>query len=498
MKQKKYCLMCLLLCLLLCLGACSKEAADKTGSAAVIGGIEDSIRAETLSSFAYQYSDSAGIYYLGNGQTVEYFNKGSYADFVTAFDSLSSSGQLEQAAIFDGRFFLVEGTAENITDEQLTVSCDNGDSTSCKCVAVIVSEQQSVLSEIDDGDSVTVLVKLSGYSYTGAKAFSGHSGIIAEINGANQSVPVFDYSLDGITAYGDVPARNTETEDSGAEPSDESKDENDTEDNTEDNTDEPEPVVEEINYPSAGLFRTEFYTVVIPDDWYGRYTYDRWELDSYGYGIGFNEASSAEDGMSGRLFSICLQTDQSYLTAPDYNYIGQIAANNGLTYNVVVYYPTSIEFSTAARADYNDMGNDIDAIVASLAATDIATFTAGTPVTPISQDDWTNIPVKDRLTNADAYILPSSTRYITLDDMEGFDYYDATYAKNELYARHGCTFKVDFIKDYFMSKSWYVPNSSLIATEYPRSNFNDYESANLDVILQYISLHNLTQDNIYP
>lgn len=84
-------------------------------------------------------------------------------------------------------------------------------------------------------------------------------------------------------------------------------------------------------------------------------------------------------------------------------------------------------------------------------------------------------------TKSSDYLLPDSdTRKITASDLSEMSAKDLTYARNEIYARHGKVFKHNELNRYFQTKSWYHADSSFqdIMT-------SDLEQANAGFILQY-------------
>lgn len=88
-------------------------------------------------------------------------------------------------------------------------------------------------------------------------------------------------------------------------------------------------------------------------------------------------------------------------------------------------------------------------------------------------------------TGDDGYILPTDSAYISASDLAGMDKETVMLARNEIYARHGYVFKSNEIQAYFDAKSWYTPNSSVNASTFTTAQMNEYEKANLDVILNY-------------
>lgn len=83
------------------------------------------------------------------------------------------------------------------------------------------------------------------------------------------------------------------------------------------------------------------------------------------------------------------------------------------------------------------------------------------------------------------YLWPTDTQYITSDDLDNFTRKEIMLMRNELYARYGCRFQDEEIRTYFESQSWYEPNPDLLAVDFKREWFNEYETANLDTILNY-------------
>lgn len=86
------------------------------------------------------------------------------------------------------------------------------------------------------------------------------------------------------------------------------------------------------------------------------------------------------------------------------------------------------------------------------------------------------------------YIFPNSDKeYLTKSDIKGMSFRQINLAKNELYARHGYTFKKggDAAK-YFKTKSWYHPtvSSKTFAKNGDAYYFNKYEIANRNLLVK--------------
>ena len=78
-------------------------------------------------------------------------------------------------------------------------------------------------------------------------------------------------------------------------------------------------------------------------------------------------------------------------------------------------------------------------------------------------------------------VLPtSSSEYLTKAEIQQLTDEELRIARNEIYARHGYTFKDEALLAYFMSKPWYQPT----VAEVPDSVMNEYELANRTLILE--------------
>ena len=68
-------------------------------------------------------------------------------------------------------------------------------------------------------------------------------------------------------------------------------------------------------------------------------------------------------------------------------------------------------------------------------------------------------------TETDDYIFSESSDVeLTEADLAGLTAQELTYARNEIYARHGYVFKSEELNEYFMGKRWYVPDETFDGT----------------------------------
>ena len=80
------------------------------------------------------------------------------------------------------------------------------------------------------------------------------------------------------------------------------------------------------------------------------------------------------------------------------------------------------------------------------------------------------------------YLLPSDTRTITEADLEGMTQEQVALARNEIYARHGRTFRNEDYNNYFRAQSWYTPDPNYSDATV---NLSALEKSNAEVILSY-------------
>ena len=78
----------------------------------------------------------------------------------------------------------------------------------------------------------------------------------------------------------------------------------------------------------------------------------------------------------------------------------------------------------------------------------------------------------------DYYVFPDSdARYLSNADISGMSAQELCYGKNEIYARHGRTFRSRELTDYFATKTWYY--GSIAPADFNSAVFNTYENTNI-------------------
>lgn len=83
--------------------------------------------------------------------------------------------------------------------------------------------------------------------------------------------------------------------------------------------------------------------------------------------------------------------------------------------------------------------------------------------------------------DSNGYILPDSdSRKLTKSDLAGMTAQQLSYAKNEIYARHGRVFKSSELQDYFNEKDWYEEND-----DFKDEDLSKKEAENTEFIAAY-------------
>ena len=186
------------------------------------------------------------------------------------------------------------------------------------------------------------------------------------------------------------------------------------------------------------------------DDYYGDTSYEDSYNDSYDDGSysdnSYNDGSYSDDSYS----------DNSY---------------NDNSYNDSWYEDPNIEIEDSGNGDYyyddsyNDSYNDSwSDSGSSSGSSDL--IVEGEP--------------------ADILLPGITTRYISESELYNYSDDMIRYIRNEIFALHGRIFKSEDLREYFMSKSWYTPMYA--PEDFDACMFsilNEYEKANLEVILAY-------------
>ncbi|MCD8105275.1 MAG: YARHG domain-containing protein [Lachnospiraceae bacterium] len=210
--------------------------------------------------------------------------------------------------------------------------------------------------------------------------------------------------------------------------------------------------------------------VVLPSDWGGKVQMNI-STDSVSfYHIASRDALTDLYGYAngGHLFTICYTEEDDYSDLPSYMVIG--STTEGTYY---AWFPTDVQAYTddlSISNEYTSLYNDMDWVKANMTLT-----------------------IDVILTEYPEYIFPeSSTSYLSESDLAGMTADEVQMAINEIYARHHRKFLKDDVQAYFDAKSWY--SGTIEADDFDISVMNIYESANINLMVNYLDTHDFNAD----
>lgn len=126
--------------------------------------------------------------------------------------------------------------------------------------------------------------------------------------------------------------------------------------------------IQENDTEDENVFKTEYYSVIIPEDWQDLYDWMIFSSKNNQYTLNFYEKESHAQIEGGFLFGISLYLeDEDYLHLPSYDVLGQLTVENQI-FSVVVEYPTDVQFNENSANVYQQLSDDIDDILASFQA----------------------------------------------------------------------------------------------------------------------------------
>lgn len=120
---------------------------------------------------------------------------------------------------------------------------------------------------------------------------------------------------------------------------------------------------------------TEYYTLSAPSSWKDYCFYEIADGESYNYTLSLYDKASHDAINGGWLFSINLLTEfEDYSIYPDYDVLGSLEVYRIGSYNIVVTYPTDVQYSEGTAEKYRAMYNDISNILKTIKFKDECTF----------------------------------------------------------------------------------------------------------------------------
>ena len=130
------------------------------------------------------------------------------------------------------------------------------------------------------------------------------------------------------------------------------------------------------------LIDTEYYTLSAPNSWNDDCFYEVADGENYNYTLSFYDKASHDAINGGWLFSVNLFTEfEDYSNYPDYDVLGSLEVYRIGSYNIVVTYPTDVQYSEETAKKYREMSADINDILKTISFKEECTFSKE-PITP--------------------------------------------------------------------------------------------------------------------
>lgn len=162
--------------------------------------------------FQYSYPDSAGAYYLENGQILEYYHD-SFAEFCYQYSKNTEYNRQSMGEKADGRYFLVPGDVIDVFENgMIKVICSDNEATQSAgkiwpmqgiADLTLRPEQSALVSKLNKDTKVVLFARLisSSYAEIFGPSFSMEDGITIQIDGIDQDIPLFSDAIPGIQHY---------------------------------------------------------------------------------------------------------------------------------------------------------------------------------------------------------------------------------------------------------------------------------------------------------
>ncbi len=122
---------------------------------------------------------------------------------------------------------------------------------------------------------------------------------------------------------------------------------------------------------------TAYYTVKIPENCCGSTIYKLYNEENPNYILSFYDKLSHEEFGGGRLFSIeIFDFEEDYTFLPSYKLLGYIITENDTKYNVVITYPTDVQFMPNTVESYKKGEEKIPEIIEKISFKETVEFVA--------------------------------------------------------------------------------------------------------------------------
>ncbi len=141
-----------------------------------------------------------------------------------------------------------------------------------------------------------------------------------------------------------------------------------------------EEVYTEVDLKDSKTVKTGYYEITVPEDHLDSYVVRAVEDEDSSriHALEFYEAEDYEEFGGGYLYSVCLYdrtADYSFL--PNYKELGTLMTENGTLYNLVIEYPSDVQFTQDTDELYHSMLDEEKKILKSLKPDRGNTFTEG-------------------------------------------------------------------------------------------------------------------------
>lgn len=172
---------------------------------------DEILRSNAEANFAYQYNDSVGAVYIGNGQIVEYFHD-SYAKMFYEYEHHTDYQKQLLNDKFDGRFIKILGQVTAVSNKgMITVLCQDDEASKAAGViwpmqgiaeVTLVREQENELISLKKDDNVLIYGQVDFSTYGKIlNTFEVNNGILVAVGQRQIKVPFITSVSDGIYTY---------------------------------------------------------------------------------------------------------------------------------------------------------------------------------------------------------------------------------------------------------------------------------------------------------
>ena len=123
------------------------------------------------------------------------------------------------------------------------------------------------------------------------------------------------------------------------------------------------------------IIDTEYYTLSAPSSWKDDCFYEVADGENNNYTLSLYDKLSYDATNGGWLFSVNLLTEfEDYSIYPDYDILGSLEVYRIGSYNVVVTYPTDVQYSEETADKYREMNENISKILKTIKFKEECTF----------------------------------------------------------------------------------------------------------------------------